>query len=268
MTENNTDSRAQEQCFICGYHNPHGLHEHHIVPQAHGGSDEPENTVFLCGSCHQALHKLYDTNALERLIDNHTSGKVDEFSEPVGVELPDEQSVDRELPQDSRHLTWEDFCLTISLSAVEESLSRWRSDLGPDETNFFKGNRDYIIATIEAEEERAREHLSEYDFGYLVVPDDRLRQPHIRFVEGPADTYVTGKHVDGETTEKRERDVAWKGSYQRLHCGYCHYAFAETQQSDLARHLRLRHGVDDVYTAEIEHKMSKLGLGGPPGVSR
>ena len=34
------------------------LHEHHKVPQGYGGKDEPSNRVWLCGSCHDHLHRL------------------------------------------------------------------------------------------------------------------------------------------------------------------------------------------------------------------
>jgi len=36
------------------------LEQHHIVPRRHGGSDESENLVDLCPTCHQKLERLYD----------------------------------------------------------------------------------------------------------------------------------------------------------------------------------------------------------------
>lgn len=46
-------------CFICGEEVPHGIHSHHVVPQEYGGSDEEQNLVDLCASCHSAIHKMY-----------------------------------------------------------------------------------------------------------------------------------------------------------------------------------------------------------------
>jgi len=34
------------------------LHEHHVVPQGYGGEDDPTNTVWLCGSCHDIVHRM------------------------------------------------------------------------------------------------------------------------------------------------------------------------------------------------------------------
>jgi len=35
------------------------LHEHHKRPQGYGGEkDDPENLVWLCGSCHDLVHRL------------------------------------------------------------------------------------------------------------------------------------------------------------------------------------------------------------------
>lgn len=34
------------------------LHEHHVDPQGMGGADTPENKIWLCASCHDAVHRL------------------------------------------------------------------------------------------------------------------------------------------------------------------------------------------------------------------
>ena len=34
------------------------LHEHHVHPQGYGGEDDPKNLVWLCGSCHDLVHRL------------------------------------------------------------------------------------------------------------------------------------------------------------------------------------------------------------------
>ena len=32
--------------------------DHHIVPRAFGGTDDPDNRVWLCASCHTRLHRI------------------------------------------------------------------------------------------------------------------------------------------------------------------------------------------------------------------
>lgn len=34
------------------------LHEHHKHPKGYGGSDDPDNLIWLCGSCHDLVHRL------------------------------------------------------------------------------------------------------------------------------------------------------------------------------------------------------------------
>jgi hypothetical protein len=34
------------------------LHEHHKHPKGYGGSNDPDNLVWLCGSCHDLVHRL------------------------------------------------------------------------------------------------------------------------------------------------------------------------------------------------------------------
>ena len=44
-------------CWLCGTLS-NLQHDHHIFPQAYGGIDSPR--VFLCDSCHGAIHKAAD----------------------------------------------------------------------------------------------------------------------------------------------------------------------------------------------------------------
>lgn len=63
---------SDKQCFICGIANETVLQEHHIVPKRHGGSDDDENLVDLCASCHQAVEKIYDKRFYKKLgVANH-----------------------------------------------------------------------------------------------------------------------------------------------------------------------------------------------------
>lgn len=57
----------ENQCFICGDSRTHVLETHHIVPRRYGGSDEDENLVRLCASCHNAVERLYDNRFYEEL---------------------------------------------------------------------------------------------------------------------------------------------------------------------------------------------------------
>lgn len=45
-----------EHCWVCD--SPSSLHEHHMIPQAYGGTDGP--TVTLCASCHNGVHHVAD----------------------------------------------------------------------------------------------------------------------------------------------------------------------------------------------------------------
>ena len=62
-----SDQTNRESCYICGEPVGHLLETHHIVPRRHGGSDNVENLVDLCPSCHQALEKIYDKRFYNRL---------------------------------------------------------------------------------------------------------------------------------------------------------------------------------------------------------
>jgi len=68
MTDKNT-------CFICGESRPNSIEQHHIVPRRFGGSDDGENLVGLCASCHAAVEKLYDGRFYDQLgVESGTSG--------------------------------------------------------------------------------------------------------------------------------------------------------------------------------------------------
>lgn len=45
---------AADRCFICG--GTDGLHSHHVIPEAYGGSDGPQ--VPLCGTHHTLIHSI------------------------------------------------------------------------------------------------------------------------------------------------------------------------------------------------------------------
>jgi len=73
MATTDAETELPSNCFICGDDTPSRLQTHHIVPRRYGGSDEVENLVRLCASCHQAVEKLYDERFYHRLGVNLTS---------------------------------------------------------------------------------------------------------------------------------------------------------------------------------------------------
>jgi len=58
-------------CYFCG--EPSQLEQHHIVPRRFDGSDDDENLVRVCPTCHEKLESLYDKR----------------FYDALGVEKPD-----------------------------------------------------------------------------------------------------------------------------------------------------------------------------------
>ena len=48
-------------CFICAVQEPLATaHDHHRTPRAFGGTDDQENRVWLCASCHARLHRVQE----------------------------------------------------------------------------------------------------------------------------------------------------------------------------------------------------------------
>jgi len=58
---------TEKYCFICGDSRPNSLEKHHLVPKRYGGSDNKENLITICASCHSAIEKLYDDSFYKRL---------------------------------------------------------------------------------------------------------------------------------------------------------------------------------------------------------
>lgn len=51
---------AHTRCWRCGY--KRGLERCHIIPRSLGGSDECDNLVLLCASCHKEAPNCPDSN--------------------------------------------------------------------------------------------------------------------------------------------------------------------------------------------------------------
>jgi len=82
MTENPQYER--ETCYFCHEPDTHLLETHHIVPRRFDGSDDAENLVTVCPTCHERLERLYDNR----------------FYAALGVEpeSDDENNTDSEIP--------------------------------------------------------------------------------------------------------------------------------------------------------------------------
>jgi hypothetical protein len=58
MASSYRDTVDTERCYFCPAR--HDIEVHHIVPQRFRGSDDRENLVALCETCHKKLEQLYD----------------------------------------------------------------------------------------------------------------------------------------------------------------------------------------------------------------
>jgi hypothetical protein len=61
---------------------------HHVCPTSYGGSNTPDNIIYICATCHDILHK-----AAEALF----SGNIGRASELVGGLYPNEPRIRKEL---------------------------------------------------------------------------------------------------------------------------------------------------------------------------
>jgi len=57
MTDNPQYDRVT--CYFCLSEERHILEEHHTVPRRFDGSDDDENLVRVCPTCHEKLERLY-----------------------------------------------------------------------------------------------------------------------------------------------------------------------------------------------------------------
>jgi len=97
------------RCFICGHGNAQILEEHHTVPRRLNGSDSPENTYYLCGSCHNAVESMYDDGFYERLGIAVEDVEDDAFTaRDRGTEIEPKESKDRTIPPKSAHIQVEE----------------------------------------------------------------------------------------------------------------------------------------------------------------
>jgi len=74
MTDNPQYDRVT--CYFCLSEERQILEEHHIVPRRFDGSDDDENLVRVCPTCHQKLERLYDDRFYDELgVESSDSGE-------------------------------------------------------------------------------------------------------------------------------------------------------------------------------------------------
>lgn len=78
------ERHPRDNCYFCGEDDESILETHHVVPRRFGGSDDPENLVDVCPSCHGKLEELYGPRFYDELAFYRRSGET-----PDGQRIPD-----------------------------------------------------------------------------------------------------------------------------------------------------------------------------------
>lgn len=282
------DAVDRSVCFFCGEGHAEALEEHHIVPRRLNGSDEPENRVWLCGSCHNKIEQLYDDEFYRRL-----DVAVDELHrEPqdrttTGVEVDPRDSVGRSIPPHSPHTAYERWTRKLTVTEIEENtfsgeFAEFISNTKEDIQRQYKQERQ----SAESPQETANqwdqtlpewvdseghipvkfpyEHSEMARFPALVIhnPEMDCVNREMAYETARKDsedeleefTYVFPDNYFGELRDAKINenmevmdDEQSYPDYYRLHCGYCHTAFSMHEHADMARHLRMRHGIESPY---------------------
>jgi 5-methylcytosine-specific restriction endonuclease McrA len=119
--------RVSGKCGVCGLANPETLETHHVVPRRYGGTDAPENLVDLCGSCHNAVERIYGERFYERLknvLGDEPPASIDELGHEPDVTT----SPDRELPEHPQHANYTDSRIQLVIEegwATEKEIARY-----------------------------------------------------------------------------------------------------------------------------------------------
>jgi hypothetical protein len=277
-----TAERNSTRCFICGHSNSNILEVHHAVPQRLGGSDIEENTYSLCGSCHNAVEEIYDDGFYQRL-GVAVDGDEGEFSRQhqTGEVLEPQDSQGRKIPPNSDHIEVEEYWrVNVTISQVEaiaegnyDHADEWRWSFGPDHVSLVEKYAESILekyergrkASISLAEDRENKEVEtllekgDPPLKFDVEPEDLAADPMIvvsnaerSWEESEKPQWIKGQsNIDGQNRgpplsvqHQWERE---NYDHYRLHCGYCHRAYSKYQHTDLARHLRLQHGIENPY---------------------
>lgn len=224
---NESIPQLTEACAVCGQTNPGTLETHHVVPRRYGGSDNPENLVDLCGSCHNAIERIYDDRFYSRLRANSTIVNDDVDDADLGRDIEPHQSPDRELPETSVHITREDI---NAYSLVNE--------FGVNRDKLRSIAKDYHETDVETLKEKVR---AKYE-------DQHDKEVTDRTITNIDNNESYAVIVDGVTYRKENEETAYVSPLVGvLHCGYCSRMFLPWEQADCAKHLQLAHRVTDLY---------------------
>lgn len=267
-------SLGSDGCFICGDRRPNSYETHHVVPKRYGGSDDPENLVSLCSSCHSAIERLYDDGFYARLGLYRGERQVDAPTSK-GTKLDAHQSLDRKIPGGSEHII---FARKLWCSDSEEDYI-WQETRATD-TEFKKGKRigckecgETFIAIPHGEGQE--ELCSDCAPPVTVSKEDTQSNDTDELLEGLGgsgeDFVHLGDAMDGmgstpipnprtiyydpERFDEDEFDTKAELYEQlqiemgvHLHCAYCPIVFRPFEHAKAARHLRLEHFIQDPYT--------------------
>lgn len=96
-----SERQTGEACHFCGEKSTASLETHHVVPRRYGGSDEPENLVLLCGTCHNKIEALYDERFYTEIVGESVEKPEDNGDDRT---VPANLSVDRMIPPRSPHV--------------------------------------------------------------------------------------------------------------------------------------------------------------------
>lgn len=271
-----------ESCDICGQTNSSTLETHHVVPKRYGGSDHPENLVSLCGSCHNAVERIYDESFYQRF--GQTPLPLGEKQErgQLGIELHSVESPDRKFPHDALHVSRSDlsaYRLLNEYDADDEEATDLEAridsvslpELKTSFENHYMENRLKKRLKSRANEKR----LEEKDGGPLtpgptyeeILEEEEIEQV-VEVLEKEVDdileeidessewgyTHHAGNvdfHTHSGVTHIKDGESAYISNLlEVLHCGYCNRSFLPWQQADCAKHLQLSHGVENPYEEE------------------
>jgi len=252
-----------EGCFFCEVTNPHAVEEHHIVPERYNGSDEPENLVDLCGSCHNKIeNRMYTDRFYERL--GVAVDELERVSDQMsgGIEVDARNSKDRKIPSATDHVMFEEWLVTVYISDVRDgnvpnTVAGLIDDRGGE---IIEQYEQRLEENMELEQEQRNEPDLPQTDGVSPVQflydHELVAEYPVLMVKNPRENWIDWEHEDAPTLERAhvQKDKQARvgdnyPDYYRMHCGYCHTVYTQHQHSDMARHLRVRHGIEEPYQA-------------------
>lgn len=255
---------TREQCAICGQANESSIETHHIVPQRYGGSDRPENLVKLCGSCHNAIERIYDDGFYRRLGSMDTpapdlSAEPNQDSE-LGHEIEGQLSPDRGFHEVSHHVQkTEEKCLGLFEAGI-----LGEGDVDVDTVENIIREEQKTIEEMENqlegfEEEDPKGSDSDAPSGIIQVEPPSTNNPEKAQLEVDlTNTKSTIEYLEEEYEMGDEIPVNYSEQIELIHCSYCNTAFLEWQAADAAKHLQTAHHINNPYEIRTEQVVKRF----------